>query len=90
MFGFDKEEDFMEHVHGSFKGIVSPEELDQVEESIAQQIKDHYREMDFVKYHIVRKDGTKVPVVDYGHLAHQDGKDIFYVFLYEEENQKQQ
>lgn len=90
MFGFDNEEDFMEHVHGSFKGIVSPEELDQVEESIAQQIKDHYREMDFVKYHIVRKDGTKVPVVDYGHLAHQDGKDIFYVFLYEEENQKQQ
>ena len=89
MFGFDNEEDFMEHVHGSFKGIVSPEELDQVEESIAQQIKDHYREMDFVKYHIVRKDGTKVPVVDYGHLAHQDGKDIFYVFLYEEENQKQ-
>ena len=90
MFGFDNEEDFMEHVHGSFKGIVSPEELDQVEESIAQQIKDHYREMDFVKYHIVRKDGTKVPVVDYGHLAHQDGKDIFYVFLYEEEKQKQQ
>ena len=90
MFGFDNEEDFMEHVHGSFKGIVSPEELDQVEESIAQQIKDHYREMDFVKYHIVRKDGTKVPVVDYGHLAHQDGKGIFYVFLYEEENQKQQ
>ena len=90
MFGFDNEEDFMEHVHGSFKGIVSPEELDQVEESIAQQIKDHYREMDFVKYQIVRKDGTKVPVVDYGHLAHQDGKDIFYVFLYEEENQKQQ
>ena len=89
MFGFDNEEDFMEHVHGSFKGIVSPEELDQVEESIAQQIKDHYREMDFVKYHIVRKDGTKVPVVDYGHLAHQDGKDIFYVFLYEEEKQEQ-
>lgn len=86
MFGFDNESDFMEHVHGSFKGIVSPEELDAVEESIAQQIKGHRREMDFVKYHIIRKDGSKLPVVDYGHLAHQEGKDIFYVFLYEEQD----
>ena len=86
MFGFDNEADFMEHVHGSFKGIVSPEELDAVEESIAQQIKGHRREMDFVKYHIIRKDGSKLPVVDYGHLAHQEGKDIFYVFLYEEQD----
>ena len=86
MFGFDNEADFMEHVHGSFKGIVSPDELDEVEESIAQQIKGHRREMDFVKYHIIRKDGSKLPVVDYGHLAHQEGKDIFYVFLYEEQD----
>ena len=84
MFGFDNEADFMDHVHGSFKGIVSPDELDAVEESIAQQIKDNHREMDFVKYHIVHKDGSKLPVVDYGHLAHQDNKDIFYVFLYED------
>ncbi|MGM9519367.1 MAG: EAL domain-containing protein, partial [Phascolarctobacterium sp.] len=28
MFGFDNEADFMEHVHGSFKGIVCPEELE--------------------------------------------------------------
>ncbi|MGM9528474.1 MAG: EAL domain-containing protein [Phascolarctobacterium sp.] len=86
MFGFDNEADFMEHVHGSFKGIVSPEELAEVEESIAQQIKDHHREMDFVRYHIIRKDGSRLPVVDYGHLAHQDGRDVFYVFLYEEQD----
>ena len=86
MFGFDNEADFMEHVHGSFKGIVSPDELDEVEESIAQQIKAHHREMDFVRYHIIRKDGSRLPVVDYGHLAHQDGRDVFYVFLYEEQD----
>lgn len=86
MFGFDNEADFMEHVHGSFKGVVSPEELDEVEESIAQQIKAHHREMDFVRYHIIRNDGSRLPVVDYGHLAHQDGRDVFYVFLYEEQD----
>lgn len=87
MFGFDNEDDFMEHVHGSFRGIVSPEELERVEDSIKQQIWHSDKDMDFVKYSIIHRDGRRIPVVDYGHLAHQDGKDIFYVFLYEERKQ---
>lgn len=84
MFGFDNEADFMEHVHGSFKGIVCPEELDTVEESITSQINNSAREMDFVKYHIIHRDGHRLPVVDYGHLSHRKDDAVFYVFVHED------
>ena len=84
MFGFDNEADFMEHVHGSFKGIVCPEELDTVEASITSQINNSAREMDFVKYHIIHRDGHRLPVVDYGHLSHRKDDAVFYVFVHED------
>ena len=87
MFGFDNEDDFMAHVRGSFRGLVCPEELERVEASIERQVKSSALEMDFVKYHIIHRDGHRIPVVDYGHLSHPKNKDIFYVFIYEEGKQ---
>ena len=85
MFGCDTEEEFMEHVGGSFKGMVYPEELERVQQSIDNQVRDSGKKMDFVKYNIRRKDGTKLPIVDYGHLVEQDGINVFYVFISEAE-----
>ena len=87
MFGFDNEDDFMAHVRGSFRGLVCPEELERVEASIERQVKSSALEMDFVKYHIIHRDGHRIPVVDYGHLSHPKNKNIFYVFIYEEGKQ---
>ena len=84
MFGFDNEADFMEHVHGSFKGIVCPEELEAVEASITKQIDADDHAMDFVKYNIVHRDGRRIPVVDYGHLAQRKDSAVFYVFVHED------
>lgn len=85
LFGCKSEQEFLDHVHGSFKGFVCPEELERVERSIAHQIEGSTNEMDYVEYHIVRKDGTKIPVVDYGHLSRQGDSDVFYVFISEAE-----
>lgn len=85
LFGCDSEEMFLEHVHGSFNGIVAPEELERVHQSITNQVEDGKNRMDYVEYNIVRRDGTRVPVVDYGQLCYQDGKKVFYVFINEAE-----
>ena len=85
LFGCDSEDEFMEYVHGSFRGVVCPEELEKVQQSIDQQISSSSDQMDFVKYHIVRKDGVRIPVMDYGHLVLQGSEKIFYVFVVAEE-----
>ena len=36
LFGCDSEDEFMEYVHGSFRGVVCPEELEKVQQSIDQ------------------------------------------------------
>lgn len=81
MFGCHSEEEFMAYVGGTFRGIVCPEDRDRVFQSIHQQIQRNPLSMDYVEYHIVRKDGTRVPVVDYGRLEKRPEGDIFYVFL---------
>lgn len=83
MFGCSSEEEFMEYVGGSFKGIVAPDELERVEESISKQIAENANNTDCVEYHIIRKDGKRIPVVDYGILDTQHGRSFFYVFISE-------
>ena len=85
LFGCDSEAEFLEHVQGSFKGVVCPEDLERVEASIARQVEGSADEMDYVEYHIIRRDGTRIPVADYGHLCYQDGIKVFYVFISEAE-----
>lgn len=75
-------EEFLEHTGGSFKGIVHPEDLDEVEKSIVEQIAASPDDMDYVEYRIICKDGEIRCVEDYGHFAHTEfAGDIFYVFI---------
>lgn len=82
LFGCENETDFMTHVGSSFKGCVCSEDLERVEKSVAAQLRDQNNRMDYVEYNIVRKDGTKVPVVDYGHLEQMKNVNLYYVFIY--------
>lgn len=82
IFGCETKEEFEELTHNSFKGIVHPDDLNQVEKSIADQIVQDKCDMDYVEYRIIRKDGTIRWIEDYGHFAHSAlYGDVFYVFV---------
>lgn len=82
MFGCDSPEDLMRHIGSSFRGLVHPDDLDRVEKEISQQISNSPRNMDFVEYRIIRKDGQVRWVEDFGHLIHNEKwGDHFYVFI---------
>ncbi len=82
IFGCKSGEEFECLTGNSFRGIVHPEDFDQVEHSIQKQIRDSECNMDYVEYRIVRKDGTIRWVEDYGHCTHTSMYgDVFYVFM---------
>ena len=92
IFGCDSVDELMTLVHGSFRGIVYPEDYERIEQSIDGQIAqdaDHY---DYVQYRIVRRDGAVRWLIDYGHLIHtEDRGDYFCVFVNDatEEHERQ-
>ena len=82
IFGCDTEEEFRSLTGYTFKGMVHPEDLDEVEKSIQSQIADSIYDFDYVEYRIIQKDGTVRWIEDYGHFMHTDAYgDIFYVFI---------
>ena len=82
MFGCDTMEELRKLTGNSFRGIVHPDDLDEVEESIRQQIKESHYDLDYVEYRIIRKDGQVRWVEDYGHFIRSElAGDIFYVFV---------
>lgn len=82
IFGCDTEEEFRKLTGNTFKGMVYSEDLDSVEESIAQQIANSIYDLDYVEYRIIQKDGSVRWVEDYGHFLHTEAYgDIFMVFI---------
>lgn len=89
IFQCDTLEEFMEFTGSSFRGIVHPEDLADVEQSIQEQIADSQHDLDFVEYRIIRKDQEIRWIEDYGHYIHIDSVGgIFYVFLLDSTNKK--
>lgn len=74
-------EEFRKLTGNSFKGIVHPDDLEKVEESIWRQIEGNAEHVDYVEYRIVPKNGEVRWVDDYGHFIHSQAGDIFYVFM---------
>ena len=82
LFKCDTMKQFRELTGNSFQGIVHPEDLDAIEESIREQIADSQYDLDYVEYRIIRRDGVICWVDDYGHYIHSEAVgDIFYVFI---------
>ena len=75
-------EEFRLLTGNSFRGLVHPEDLEEVEKSIALQIADSQYDLDYVEYRACRKDGTIAWIEDYGHFIQTPSTGgIFYVFL---------
>ncbi len=81
IFGCDSMKEFREWVGNSFCGIVHPDDLEEVERSIVEQIRNSQFDLDYVEYRIIRKDGEVRWVEDYGHFVHNGEGGIFYVFI---------
>lgn len=81
IFNCDTLEEFREVTGNSFRGIVHPEDLEDVEKSIRQQIEDSSYDLDYVEYRIITKDGAIRWIDDYGHFIHGETVgNVFYVF----------
>lgn len=82
IFGCDTEEEFRSLTGYTFRGMVHPDDIDEVERSIQIQIANSIYDFDYVEYRIIQKDGTIRWIEDYGHFMHTDVYgDIFYVFI---------
>lgn len=74
--------EFRRITNNSFKGIVYPEDLEEVEQSIKEQISASQYDLDYVEYRIICKDGSLRWVEDYGHYIYSGSAGgIFYVFI---------
>lgn len=82
LYGCNTLEEFKEFTGYTFRGLVHPDDLERVEQSIAHQIENDENNLDYEEYRIVCKDGSIRWVEDYGHFVHTDAYgDVFYVFL---------
>ena len=82
IFGCETFEEFLRLVHGSFKGLVYPEDYENISHSIDEQVEASHRNLDHVEYRIIRKDGMLRYVDDYGRLVHtEEYGDVYYVFI---------
>ena len=82
IFRCESMEEFRVHTGNSFRGLVHPDDLEEVEKSIRAQIAASQCDVNYVEYRVRCKDGDIRWIEDYGHYAHIEGiGDIFYVFL---------
>ncbi len=82
LFECENESEFIEHTDGCFRGIVYPEDIDLVEESIVEQIKSDDNQIAQVHYRILTKTGKIKYVENYGRY-YDDPKEgpLYYVFV---------
>ena len=82
IFGCETFEEFLQTVHGSFKGLVHPDDYAQITDSINRQVAENESKLDYVAYRIIRRDGMIRYVDDYGRLVHTESHgDVYYVFI---------
>ncbi len=82
IFGCETEEEFRALTGGTFQGMIHPEDAEDVEDSIREQIAQNSFDLDYVEYRIVRKDGSVCWVEDFGHFIQTENLGgVFYVFL---------
>lgn len=84
LFGCKNKAEFEELTGNTFTGFVHPEDIKRVEWEIQSQIEENERNMDYIRYRIIRKDGEVRWVDDVGHLESTEYTEeprAFYVFV---------
>ena len=75
-------EEFCALTGNSFRGMVHPEDLEEVERSIREQIANSQYDLDYVEYRVICRDGQIRWLEDYGHFVRSETVgDMFYVFV---------
>ena len=82
LFGCSTVEEFQELTGNSFRGMVYPEDLEQVESDILAQTFSSGQRHDYVRYRICTKQGKIRYLEDFGHLMYSsNGMSYYYVFV---------
>ncbi len=82
MYGCKSLEEFQEYTGFTFPGLIHPEDVKAVEQSIEHQIFICGQDLDYVEYRMIQKDGTIRWIEDYGHFVHTALYGyLFYVFV---------
>ncbi len=83
MYGCENIEQFRELTGFTFRGMVHPDDYDEIDKAIKAQISDSsHRNIDYIEYRIIRRDGAVRRVEDFGHFAQFPGYgDVYYVFI---------
>lgn len=82
IFGCENLTEFQELTGNSFKGVVHPDDLEEVERGIEEQIFVNKYDLDYVEYRIIRKDGSIRRIENYGRFVkNKIIGNIFYAFL---------
>lgn len=84
IFGCTTIEEFKELTGNSFPGMVHPDDIDEVESIIWEQVKSNVEKYDHVEYRIIRKDGEVRHIADYGKLVDTENYGpVFCVFIFD-------
>ena len=82
IFGCDDLEDFKAYTGNSFRGMLHPEDVNSVEDAVADQVRKSDDNVDHVEYRIIRKDGQIRWIDDYGHYSESENYGgLYYVFI---------
>ncbi len=83
IYGCKNLDEFKELTGFTFQGMVYPDDFDEIQQSIEEQIADPDNDrLDHVEYRITRRDGEIRWIDDYGHFAtFPEHGDAFYVFI---------
>ena len=81
--GCDSREDFMNFCGRRFSGLLHPDDVARVEESIWEQIEAKGDgSNDYVTFRFARKDGTHITVLDHGRIVESVNYGrVFYVLI---------
>ncbi len=91
IFGCETLEQFKELTGYTFRGLVHPDDFEIIQASIDEQIANkENKDLDYVEYRIIRRDGSVRWVDDYGHLARsEEYGNLYYVFISDITEKKQ-
>lgn len=81
IFGCETLDEFRALTGFTFQGLVHPDDLAAVKQSIEEQVASSGDHLDRVEYRILCKDGGVRWVDDYGRRVQTDGGDVYYVFI---------
>ncbi len=82
IFGCEDLDDFKAFTGFAFRGMVHPDDYEEISTAIRNQVDEDASLVDHVEYRIIRKDGQTRWIDDYGHYVESDVYEgLFYVFI---------